>query len=104
MEVEGDIFDPYKHEVVLVEENDELPENTIVEELDKGYFLNNTLLKPARVKITKLKFTASNKSSIHMMATKMFFLFKINPSAPAQNIRVVAFKIYPRFNVNIVCI
>ena len=55
MKTEGDIFDPYKHEVVLVEENDDLPDNTIVEELDKGYYLNNKVLKPARVKISKLK-------------------------------------------------
>jgi molecular chaperone GrpE len=55
MNSEGEKFDPYKHEAVLVEENDKLPENTIVEELDKGYYLNNKILKPARVKISKSK-------------------------------------------------
>jgi molecular chaperone GrpE (heat shock protein) len=38
-----------------VEENEKLPENTIMEEIDKGYYLNNIVLKPARVKVSKLK-------------------------------------------------
>ena len=52
---EGEKFDPYKHEALLVETNEEFPENTIIEELDKGYFLNNKVLKPAGVKISKIK-------------------------------------------------
>jgi len=52
---EGEKFDPYKHEALMVEENEELPENTIIEELNKGYYLNNKILKPAGVKISKIK-------------------------------------------------
>ncbi len=52
---EGEKFDPYKHEALLVERNEELPENTIIEELNKGYYLNNKILKPAGVKISKIK-------------------------------------------------
>ena len=52
---EGKKFDPYKHEALLVEENKVLPENTIIEELNKGYYLNNKILKPAGVKISKTK-------------------------------------------------
>ena len=55
MHSEGEEFDPYKHEALLVEENDNLPENTILEEIDKGYYLNNKVLKPAGVKISKSK-------------------------------------------------
>lgn len=55
MDCEGQKFDPYKHEALLVEENENLPENTIIEEIDKGYYLNNIILKPAGVKISKLK-------------------------------------------------
>lgn len=40
----------------------------------------------------KLKFTASSSNSIHIIATKIFFLFKINPRAPAQKIKEVNFK------------
>ena len=55
MNSEGKKFDPYKHEALMVEENEELPENTIIEELNKGYYLNNKVLKPAGVKISKTK-------------------------------------------------
>ncbi len=54
MESEGQKFDPYKHEAMMVEEGrDDLPENTIVEVLDKGYFLKSKVLRPAKVKISK---------------------------------------------------
>jgi len=55
MNSEGEKFDPYKHEALMVEENNDLPENTIIEEIDKGYYLNNKILKPAGVKISKQK-------------------------------------------------
>ncbi|MHA1668939.1 MAG: nucleotide exchange factor GrpE [Promethearchaeota archaeon] len=55
MNCEGEKFDPFKQEALLVEERDDIPENTIIEELDKGYFINNTILKPAGVKVSKLK-------------------------------------------------
>ena len=55
MDSEGEKFDPYKHECLLVEENEDLPENTILEEIDQGYYLNNKVLKPAGVKISKKK-------------------------------------------------
>ena len=49
---EGQIFDPYKHEVLnCIESN--LPENTIIEELDQGYYFNNQVLRPAKVIISK---------------------------------------------------
>ena len=53
MNCEGQKFDPYKQEVMIVDNRDDLPENTIVEELDKGYYYNNKILKPAKVKISK---------------------------------------------------
>ena len=60
MKCEGQKFDPYKHEALMVEANDNLLENTIIEELEKGYYFNNTILKPARVKVSKLKFNIKN--------------------------------------------
>lgn len=61
MNCEGEKFDPYKHEALLVEERDDMPENTIIEELDKGYFINNEVLKPAGVKVSKLKSKLENE-------------------------------------------
>jgi len=60
MDPVGEKFDPYKHEALLVEEDDGLPENTIIEEIDKGYYLNNIILKPAGVKISKTKSKLQN--------------------------------------------
>jgi len=53
MHCNGEKFDPYKHEALMVEENEKLPENTIIEELNKGYYLNNKVLRPSGVKISK---------------------------------------------------
>ena len=53
MNCTGERFDPYKHESIIVEENNDLPDNTILEVIDKGYYLNNNVLKPARVKVSK---------------------------------------------------
>ncbi len=44
-------FDPNLHEAVATEESDTAPSNTILEELQKGYFLNDRLIRPAFVKV-----------------------------------------------------
>ena len=44
-------FDPNLHEAVATERTDAVPPNTIVEELQKGYFLNDRLIRPAFVKV-----------------------------------------------------
>ena len=45
------LFDPKIHEALLKVESD-LPENTVLEELQKGYTLQGRVLRPARVKIS----------------------------------------------------
>ena len=47
----GENFDPYKHEVLLKEESDK-PEGTILEEFQKGYMLNDKVLRLSKVKIS----------------------------------------------------
>ncbi|HSB36486.1 MAG TPA: nucleotide exchange factor GrpE [Thermoanaerobaculia bacterium] len=44
-------FDPNLHEAVATEKTDAVPANTIVEELQKGYFLNDRLIRPSFVKV-----------------------------------------------------
>lgn len=44
-------FDPNLHEAVATEKTDSVPANTIVEELQKGYFLNERLIRPSFVKV-----------------------------------------------------
>lgn len=45
------VFDPYYHEALLKVES-EFPENTILEEFQKGYTLKGQVLRHARVKIS----------------------------------------------------
>ncbi|MBI4850456.1 MAG: nucleotide exchange factor GrpE [Acidobacteria bacterium] len=48
----GEAFDPHIHEAVTTEANNELPENTVIAELQKGYKLGEKLLRPAMVKVS----------------------------------------------------
>jgi len=44
-------FDPNLHEAVATEKTDAVTPNTIVEELQRGYFLNERLIRPSFVKV-----------------------------------------------------
>lgn len=45
-------FDPNVHEAVATEKSEDLPKDTIVDVLRKGYTLNDKLIRPALVKVT----------------------------------------------------
>jgi molecular chaperone GrpE len=47
----GQKFDPYKHEVMLKAESEQ-PEDTIIEELQKGYVMNGKVIRYAKVKVS----------------------------------------------------
>lgn len=49
----GEKFDPHLHEAIGVVETGDFPEDTIVEEIQKGYTLNGRLVRPAVVKVSK---------------------------------------------------
>lgn len=53
IEAEGKKFDPHYHEALLQIENKDLAENTVVEELQKGYLLNERVIRTAKVKVSK---------------------------------------------------
>ena len=53
IEAKGKMFDPDYHEALLKVETDDSPENTIVEELQKGYLLNDRVIRTAKVKVSK---------------------------------------------------
>lgn len=50
---EGQAFNPQLHEAVMEVENDELPHHTVLEEIEQGFFLNDKVLRPVRVKVSK---------------------------------------------------
>ncbi|AFZ14648.1 Protein grpE [Crinalium epipsammum PCC 9333] len=51
MRPEGKDFDPNLHEAVLRQPTDEHPEGTVMEELQRGYFLGDRVLRHALVKV-----------------------------------------------------
>ena len=50
---EGDKFDPEKHQAMSMLESVELPANHVVATVQKGYILNDRLLRPAMVIVSK---------------------------------------------------
>lgn len=53
IESEGKLFDPHLHEALMQVENNDLPEHTVVEELQKGYLLNDRVIRTAKVATAK---------------------------------------------------
>ncbi|MBE9127635.1 MULTISPECIES: nucleotide exchange factor GrpE [unclassified Coleofasciculus] len=51
MRPEGQEFDPNFHEAVMRESTNEYPEGTVIEQLMRGYFLNERVLRHAMVKV-----------------------------------------------------
>ena len=49
----GEKFDPMVHEALTSEESNEHEENTIISEFVKGYTINNRVLRPSQVVISK---------------------------------------------------
>jgi len=50
---EGEPLDPELHEVVSYVETDEKPENTVLEEVRRGYKLNGKVIRPSLVVVSK---------------------------------------------------
>jgi len=53
IEALGSPFDPAYHQAMGQEKTDKVPENTIVQEFQKGYTYHNRLLRPAMVIVAK---------------------------------------------------
>lgn len=49
----GETFDPARHEAVAAVVNDDKPENTVIEEISKGYIVKDRVIKPAKVLVSK---------------------------------------------------
>jgi len=53
IDAQGKLFDPNYHEALMQAENKDVPEHTILEELQKGYLLNDRIIRTAKVKVSK---------------------------------------------------
>jgi molecular chaperone GrpE len=61
----GKTFDPSLHQAVMQEETEEHPENSVVQELQKGYMMHDRLLRPAMVVVSKTKTKSENQKKIN---------------------------------------
>jgi molecular chaperone GrpE len=50
---QGEIFNPEKHQAMSMQENAELPPNSVLAVMQKGYEINGRLLRPAMVMVTR---------------------------------------------------
>jgi molecular chaperone GrpE len=55
IETIGQRFDPYRHEVLLQESLEGKEDETVLEEIQKGYMVHDKVLRYAKVKINKVK-------------------------------------------------
>ncbi len=53
IETEHQKFDPYKHEALLTENNEDYENNEIIQDLQKGYTLNSKVIRYSKVKVCK---------------------------------------------------
>jgi molecular chaperone GrpE len=50
---QGESFDPAKHEAIMQETTDAVPENTVVQVFQEGYLYHDKVLRHARVSVSK---------------------------------------------------
>jgi molecular chaperone GrpE len=53
IDAEGQEFDPNIHEAVMRVDTDDYPDNSIVEEFQKGYTLGDKVIRPSMVKVAR---------------------------------------------------
>ena len=62
IKAEGQIFNPYNHEVLMSKETDK-EEGIVLEELQKGYMLNDKVLRHSKVKVSKKIYKEEKKKT-----------------------------------------
>ena len=50
---QGEAFNPEHHQAMSMQESDEVPPNTVIAVMQKGYILNGRLLRPAMVMVSR---------------------------------------------------
>jgi molecular chaperone GrpE len=60
---EGKIFDPTRHNAVVTEEKDDVPECTVLEEIRKGYIMRGKVIRPTIVKVAVKSTKNQNQSN-----------------------------------------
>ena len=53
IETVGKPFDPVMHEAIMEEEDNSQPHHTVIMELERGFLLNDRVVRPSKVKVSK---------------------------------------------------
>ena len=69
IETQGKKFNPIEHEAVAYEETSTYPEETVTAELQRGYKLQDQVLRPALVKIAREPQPVSTGSELEKIST-----------------------------------
>ena len=62
IEAMGENFDPNRHEAIMHVESEEVPENAVIEEFQRGYTLHDRVVRPSMVSVSKGKPGKVNES------------------------------------------
>lgn len=57
-------FDPMQHEAVMHVESEDVPENRVIEEWQRGYMLHNRVIRPSMVSVSKGKGEKAEESEV----------------------------------------
>jgi len=60
IEAKGKLFDPKVHEAIATVETTEVPDQHVVDELQRGFFFRNRLVRPAKVRVARRPATEEN--------------------------------------------
>lgn len=66
----GAPLDVYRHEVLMQKFSDEVPEDTVLEEIQKGYLLNSFVLRTAKVVVSQKSTIPENIQDIEKKETE----------------------------------
>jgi len=62
IDAKGKIFDPNCHEALMQVEDKDMPEHTVIEELQKGYLMNDRVIRTSKVKVSKQSIKENEKA------------------------------------------
>ena len=65
LEAKGKKFDPHAHEALMQEERDDVEDDVVIEEFQKGYMLEDRVIRTAKVKVAKRKEIKDIKAQEH---------------------------------------
>ncbi len=53
IEAVGETFDPTQHEAIMHVKSDDVPENAVIQDFQRGYMLHNRVVRPSMVSVSK---------------------------------------------------